>query len=121
VSFVRTLGRGTAQKGHLADLRHIHDVNPIPHVDDDGALLLSQKNLFGMTDDNDFAIDPYLKCTKGPVGEGGFEIHSFHGLNVTLPVSLASSEPLSRQAPSDWEAEDFFAQETLTTLVGCGE
>src|SRR5438552_1239497 len=47
VSFVRTLSRGTAQKGHLADLRRIHDLDPIHYVDDDRGLLFCQKDLFG--------------------------------------------------------------------------
>ena len=77
-AFARRRSRRAPQQRDLADCSHIKDTNPIPGIDNRRALLLRQKDLFGVFHGNRLAIHSNLERTERARFQSGFPVGEFH-------------------------------------------
>ena len=77
-AFARRRSRRAPQQRDLADRSHIKDTNPIPGIDNRRALLLRQKDLFGVFHGNRLAVHSNLERTERARLQSGFQVGEFH-------------------------------------------
>jgi hypothetical protein len=59
-------------------------MNAVPNIYDDGTFVLSEKDLFCVSNLNYFAVHSHLKWPEWTRVKGRFEILRFHGLNIAI-------------------------------------
>ena len=100
-AFARWRSRRAPQQGDLADRSHIKDMNPIPGIDNRRALLLRQKDLFGVFHGNRLAIHSNLERTERARLQSGFQVGEFHRGKSKPGRSEGKPQPVRRIEKTD--------------------